>query len=152
MRVRVSHFSHAFFNSCALGSQINGNSVAGQPHHEIVALLVAEDQVELELMRERVTKSIATTIVRGNLGYGMKLQTDDSLPSIAEITAGGAVHKDGVLQEGDVLIAINGVGLQGKPHEEVVALLQASVETVSLEVEREDFPKEVLDMLNDQVS
>jgi C-terminal processing protease CtpA/Prc len=56
-----------------------------------------------------------------------------------------------VLQEGDVLVAINGVALHGKTHDEVVALLQGSRGTVSLDAEREDFPKEVLDMLNNQV-
>eukprot|EP00730_Choanoeca_flexa_P001090 TRINITY_DN10476_c0_g1_i2.p1 TRINITY_DN10476_c0_g1~~TRINITY_DN10476_c0_g1_i2.p1 ORF type:complete len:1250 (+),score=427.67 TRINITY_DN10476_c0_g1_i2:34-3750(+) len=129
---------------------INGTSVAGVAHPDIVQLLVAQDTVELELMRERVTKSIVATIARGSLGYGMKIENDNGVISINEISDGGAVHKDGVLKKGDVLMAINGQTLQGRSHEEVVQLLQASPSTVALEVEREDYPKEVLDMLNEE--
>jgi C-terminal processing protease CtpA/Prc len=123
--------------------------MAGKSHDEVIECLVAQQQVELEVLREKVTRRLTTTIQKGNARLGMLIGTREGLrwAYIKSIAEGGAVHQNGVLEVNDLLFAVNGVPLEGKNHEEVVQLLSSAGDVVTLEAIREDYPKEILAML-----
>ncbi|EDQ92878.1 uncharacterized protein MONBRDRAFT_35505 [Monosiga brevicollis MX1] len=131
--------------------KINDVPVAGKDHDDVIELLTSAESVRLELLRERVTRHISTSIPRGPSGYGLQLTSVDDgseLPFVGDIIAGGAVDQNGVLCVGDVLLAINGTSLKGLQYDDVLNLIKDSPSVLSVDVAREDLPTEVARLLD----
>ncbi|XP_054894017.1 synaptojanin-2-binding protein [Poeciliopsis prolifica] len=60
--------------------------------------------------------------------------TNDNGVYVSKIKEGGSAAVDGRLQEGDKILAINGVSLENRYHHEVVELFRSAGESVQLRV------------------
>ncbi|XP_065835368.1 protein lin-7 homolog A-like [Oscarella lobularis] len=53
---------------------------------------------------------------------------------VSRIIAGGVAARDGKLRRGDILLSVNGISVEGEPHEKAVDLLKAAKDSVRLVV------------------
>jgi len=136
---------------------VNGASTASMDHDRILAALTAEDTVVLELTplknhkpvespRAPFTEGVRTVVVHPNHTIGFSLSTDDDalLHHILSVVPHSSAWKAGV-HEGDVLLTINGVELQGLTHKEVVQQLVNAGEltlTLARDVPQQENKKE----------
>ncbi|EGD82648.1 PSD-95 alpha [Salpingoeca rosetta] len=78
----------------------------------------------------------------GGLGFsiagGRDFEVDEGDPSIyiTAIVSGGAAQKDGRLQAGDKILAVDGTDISNVLHKDAVATLQATSDTVKLAIAR----------------
>uniref|UniRef100_A0A671RW52 Disks large homolog 1 n=1 Tax=Sinocyclocheilus anshuiensis TaxID=1608454 RepID=A0A671RW52_9TELE len=130
-------------NDCIL--RVNDVDVRDVTHSNAVeALKEAGCIVRLYVRRRKaVTEKIMDIkLVKGPKGLGFSIAggvgnqhvPGDNSIYITKIIEGGAAHKDGRLQIGDKLLAVNAVCLEEVTHEDAVAALKNTPEVVYLKV------------------
>ncbi|KAG5260711.1 hypothetical protein AALO_G00295540 [Alosa alosa] len=95
------------------------------------------------LRRQAVSKKISEIkLIKGPKGLGFSIAggvgnqhvPGDNSIYVTKIIEGGAAHKDGRLQIGDKILAVNNVSLEDVMHEDAVAALKNTAEVVYLRV------------------
>ncbi|XP_054838994.1 disks large homolog 1 isoform X5 [Eublepharis macularius] len=130
-------------NDCIL--RVNEVDVRDVTHSKAVeALKEAGSMVRLYVKRRKqVTEKIMEIkLVKGPKGLGFSIAggvgnqhiPGDNSIYVTKIIEGGAAHKDGRLQIGDKLLAVNSVCLEEVTHEEAVAALKNTSDCVYLRV------------------
>uniref|UniRef100_A0A3P8T2M0 Uncharacterized protein n=1 Tax=Amphiprion percula TaxID=161767 RepID=A0A3P8T2M0_AMPPE len=130
-------------NDCIV--RVNETDVREVTHSGAVeALKEAGGLVRLCVRRRRsITERIMDIkLVKGPKGLGFSIAggvgnqhvPGDNSIYVTKIIEGGAAHKDGRLQIGDKLVAVNGSCLEEVTHEEAVAALKSTPDVVYLRV------------------
>uniref|UniRef100_A0A8C9S0T2 Discs large MAGUK scaffold protein 1a n=1 Tax=Scleropages formosus TaxID=113540 RepID=A0A8C9S0T2_SCLFO len=130
-------------NDCIL--RVNDVDVRDVTHSKAVeALKEAGCVVRLYVRRRKhVTEKIVDIkLVKGPKGLGFSIAggvgnqhiPGDNSIYVTKIIEGGTAHKDGKLQIGDKLLAVNGVCLEEVSHEDAVAALKNTPDVVYLKV------------------
>uniref|UniRef100_A0A672LXI1 Disks large homolog 1 n=1 Tax=Sinocyclocheilus grahami TaxID=75366 RepID=A0A672LXI1_SINGR len=130
-------------NDCIL--RVNDVDVRDVTHSNAVeALKEAGCIVRLYVRRRKAVteKIMAIKLVKGPKGLGFSIAggvgnqhvPGDNSIYITKIIEGGAAHKDGRLQIGDKLLAVNAVCLEEVTHEDAVAALKNTPDVVYLKV------------------
>ncbi|XP_060098861.1 disks large homolog 1 isoform X2 [Heteronotia binoei] len=130
-------------NDCIL--RVNEVDVRDVTHSKAVeALKEAGSMVRLYVKRRKqvTEKIVEIKLVKGPKGLGFSIAggvgnqhiPGDSSIYVTKIIEGGAAHKDGRLQIGDKLLAVNTVCLEEVTHEEAVAALKNTSDCVYLKV------------------
>ncbi|XP_039614348.1 disks large homolog 1 isoform X11 [Polypterus senegalus] len=130
-------------NDCIL--RVNDVDVRDVTHSKAVeALKEAGSIVRLYVRRRKpITEKIMDIkLVKGPKGLGFSIAggvgnqhiPGDNSIYVTKIIEGGAAHKDGKLQIGDKLLAVNNVSLEEVSHEEAVAALKNTPDVVYLKV------------------
>ncbi|XP_051802931.1 disks large homolog 1 isoform X8 [Acanthochromis polyacanthus] len=130
-------------NDCIV--RVNETDVREVTHSGAVeALKEAGGLVRLCIRRRRsITERIMDIkLVKGPKGLGFSIAggvgnqhvPGDNSIYVTKIIEGGAAHKDGRLQIGDKLVAVNGSCLEEVTHEEAVAALKSTPDVVYLRV------------------
>nr|1QLC_A Chain A, POSTSYNAPTIC DENSITY PROTEIN 95 [Rattus norvegicus] len=89
----------------------------------------AEKVMEIKLIKG--PKGLGFSIAGG---VGNQHIPGDNSIYVTKIIEGGAAHKDGRLQIGDKILAVNSVGLEDVMHEDAVAALKNTYDVVYLKV------------------
>lgn len=127
---------------------IDGICVLEMVHEEIIGLLARSTTIELVVSSDLSLLGLALVpdqrnvlVRRSSRGYGLRVTTDSStgVVRIAEVVTGGPACESGLVFEGDIVEAVNGVVVRGLSHEKVVELLVTSDE-VSLDLVADDSP------------
>ena len=114
-------------------------------HSAVVeALKEAGSIVRLYVMRRKplTEKLMEIKLIKGPKGLGFSIAggvgnqhiPGDNSIYVTKIIEGGAAHKDGRLQIGDKILAVNSVGLEDVMHEDAVAALKNTYDVVYLKV------------------
>ncbi|XP_056132903.1 LOW QUALITY PROTEIN: disks large homolog 1-like [Lampris incognitus] len=130
-------------NDCIV--RVNEADVREVTHSGAVeALKEAGGLVRLYIRRRRslTEKILDIKLVKGPKGLGFSIAggvgnqhvPGDNSIYVTKIIEGGAAHKDGRLQIGDKLLAVNGSCLEEVTHEEAVAALKSTPDVVYLRV------------------
>ncbi|KAM6442428.1 disks large homolog 1 isoform 8-T8 [Liasis olivaceus] len=130
-------------NDCIL--RVNEVDVRDVTHSKAVeALKEAGSMVRLYVKRRRQTteRIVDIKLVKGPKGLGFSIAggvgnqhiPGDNSIYVTKIIEGGAAHKDGRLQIGDKLMAVNNVCLEEVTHEEAVAALKNTSDFVYLKL------------------
>ncbi|XP_036610222.1 disks large homolog 1 isoform X7 [Trichosurus vulpecula] len=130
-------------NDCIL--RVNEVDVRDVTHSKAVeALKEAGSIVRLYVKRRKpvTEKTVEIKLVKGPKGLGFSIAggvgnqhiPGDNSIYVTKIIEGGAAHKDGKLQIGDKLLAVNSVCLEEVTHEEAVTALKNTSDFVSLRV------------------
>ncbi|XP_067370099.1 discs large homolog 1-like protein isoform X9 [Channa argus] len=130
-------------NDCIV--RVNETDVREVTHSGAVeALKEAGGLVRLCIRRRRsITERIMDIkLVKGPKGLGFSIAggvgnqhvPGDNSIYVTKIIEGGAAHKDGRLQIGDKLVAVNGTCLEEVTHEDAVAALKSTPDVVYLRV------------------
>uniref|UniRef100_A0A8C5RQ65 Disks large homolog 1 n=1 Tax=Laticauda laticaudata TaxID=8630 RepID=A0A8C5RQ65_LATLA len=130
-------------NDCILC--VNEVDVRDVTHGKAVeALKEAGSMVRLSVKRRRQTteRMVDIKLVKGPKGLGFSIAggvgnqhiPGDNSIYVTKIIEGGAAHKDGRLQIGDKLMAVNNVCLEEVTHEEAVAALKNTSDFVYLKL------------------
>ncbi|XP_058043506.1 disks large homolog 1 isoform X15 [Ahaetulla prasina] len=130
-------------NDCIL--RVNEVDVRDVTHGKAVeALKEAGSMVRLSVKRRRQTteRMVDIKLVKGPKGLGFSIAggvgnqhiPGDNSIYVTKIIEGGAAHKDGRLQIGDKLMAVNNVCLEEVTHEEAVAALKNTSDFVYLKL------------------
>ncbi|XP_032080653.1 disks large homolog 1 isoform X2 [Thamnophis elegans] len=130
-------------NDCILC--VNEVDVRDVTHGKAVeALKEAGSMVRLSVKRRRQTteRVVDIKLVKGPKGLGFSIAggvgnqhiPGDNSIYVTKIIEGGAAHKDGRLQIGDKLMAVNNVCLEEVTHEEAVAALKNTSDFVYLKL------------------
>ncbi|XP_030584109.1 discs large homolog 1-like protein isoform X1 [Archocentrus centrarchus] len=130
-------------NDCIV--RVNDTDVREVTHSGAVeALKDAGGLVRLCIRRRRSTteRIMDIKLVKGPKGLGFSIAggvgnqhvPGDNSIYVTKIIEGGAAHKDGRLQIGDKLVAVNGSCLEEVTHEEAVAALKSTPDVVYLRV------------------
>ncbi|KAM4772699.1 disks large homolog 1 isoform 18-T18 [Rhinophrynus dorsalis] len=130
-------------NDCIL--RVNDVDVHDVTHSKAVeALKEAGSIVRLYVRRRKpiTEKIMEIKLVKGPKGLGFSIAggvgnqhiPGDNSIYVTKIIEGGAAHKDGKLQIGDKLLAVNSVCLEEVSHEEAVTALKNTPEFVYLKV------------------
>uniref|UniRef100_A0A8C7R9E6 Discs large homolog 1-like protein n=1 Tax=Oncorhynchus mykiss TaxID=8022 RepID=A0A8C7R9E6_ONCMY len=130
-------------NDCIL--RVNEADVRDVTHSKAVeALKVAGCIVRLYVRRRKVLseKIMEIKLVKGPKGLGFSIAggvwnqhiTGDNSIYVTKIIEGGAAHKDGRLQIGDKLLAVNSACLEEVSHEDAVEALKNTPDVVYLKV------------------
>ncbi|XP_025050963.1 disks large homolog 4 [Alligator sinensis] len=108
------------------------------------ALKEAGAIVRLYVMRRKALaeKAVEVKLVKGPKGLGFSIAggvgnqhiPGDNSIYVTKIIEGGAAHKDGRLQIGDKILAVNNVSLEDVMHEDAVAALKNTYDVVYLKV------------------
>uniref|UniRef100_A0ACB8EWN3 Disks large 4 n=1 Tax=Sphaerodactylus townsendi TaxID=933632 RepID=A0ACB8EWN3_9SAUR len=110
----------------------------------VEALKEAGSIVRLYVMRRKplAEKVIEIKLIKGPKGLGFSIAggvgnqhiSGDNSIYVTKIIEGGAAHKDGRLQIGDKILAVNNVSLEDVMHEDAVAALKNTYDVVYLKV------------------
>ncbi|XP_041034666.1 disks large homolog 4-like [Carcharodon carcharias] len=110
----------------------------------VEALKEAGSIVRLYVMRRKPTaeKLMEIKLIKGPKGLGFSIAggignqhiPGDNSIYVTKIIEGGAAHKDGRLQIGDKILAVNNVGLEDVMHEDAVAALKNTSDVVYLKI------------------
>ncbi|XP_059498646.1 disks large homolog 4 isoform X2 [Stegostoma tigrinum] len=110
----------------------------------VEALKEAGSIVRLYVMRRKPTaeKLMEIKLIKGPKGLGFSIAggignqhiPGDNSIYVTKIIEGGAAHKDGRLQIGDKILAVNNVGLEDVMHEDAVAALKNTSDIVYLKI------------------
>uniref|UniRef100_A0A8C6XUW6 PDZ domain-containing protein n=1 Tax=Naja naja TaxID=35670 RepID=A0A8C6XUW6_NAJNA len=110
----------------------------------VEALKEAGSIVRLYVMRRKLLaeKVIEIKLIKGPKGLGFSIAggvgnqhiPGDNSIYVTKIIEGGAAHKDGRLQIGDKILAVNNVSLEDVMHEDAVAALKNTFDIVYLKV------------------
>ncbi|XP_043542537.1 disks large homolog 4-like, partial [Chiloscyllium plagiosum] len=110
----------------------------------VEALKEAGSIVRLYVMRRKPTaeKLMEIKLIKGPKGLGFSIAggignqhiPGDNSIYVTKIIDGGAAHKDGRLQIGDKILAVNNVGLEDVMHEDAVAALKNTSDIVYLKI------------------
>uniref|UniRef100_A0A8C9AHX1 Discs large MAGUK scaffold protein 4 n=1 Tax=Prolemur simus TaxID=1328070 RepID=A0A8C9AHX1_PROSS len=110
----------------------------------VEALKEAGSIVRLYVMRRKppAEKIMEIKLIKGPKGLGFSIAggvgnqhiPGDNSIYVTKIIEGGAAHKDGRLQIGDKILAVNSVGLEDVMHEDAVAALKNTYDVVYLKV------------------
>ncbi|XP_043932633.1 disks large homolog 4 isoform X2 [Protopterus annectens] len=110
----------------------------------VEALKEAGSIVRLYVMRRKPIseKVMEIKLIKGPKGLGFSIAggvgnqhiPGDNSIYVTKIIEGGAAHKDGRLQIGDKILAVNNVGLEDVMHEDAVAALKNTSDVVYLKV------------------
>ncbi|XP_039193827.1 disks large homolog 4 isoform X6 [Crotalus tigris] len=110
----------------------------------VEALKEAGSIVRLYVMRRKplAEKVIEIKLIKGPKGLGFSIAggvgnqhiPGDNSIYVTKIIEGGAAHKDGRLQIGDKILAVNNVSLEDVMHEDAVAALKNTFDIVYLKV------------------
>ncbi|ETE58800.1 Disks large-like 4, partial [Ophiophagus hannah] len=110
----------------------------------VEALKEAGSIVRLYVMRRKplAEKVIEIKLIKGPKGLGFSIAggvgnqhiPGDNSIYVTKIIEGGAAHKDGRLQIGDKILAVNNVSLEDVMHEDAVAALKNTFDVVYLKV------------------
>ncbi|XP_074046675.1 disks large homolog 1 isoform X10 [Macrotis lagotis] len=130
-------------NDCIL--RVNEVDVRDVTHSKAVeALKEAGSIVRLYVKRRKpvTEKTVEIKLVKGPKGLGFSIAggvgnqhiPGDNSIYVTKIIEGGAAHKDGKLQIGDKLLAVNSVCLEEVTHEEAVTALKNTLDFVYLRV------------------
>uniref|UniRef100_A0A4X2M704 Disks large homolog 1 n=1 Tax=Vombatus ursinus TaxID=29139 RepID=A0A4X2M704_VOMUR len=130
-------------NDCIL--RVNEVDVRDVTHSKAVeALKEAGSIVRLYVKRRKpvTEKTVEIKLVKGPKGLGFSIAggvgnqhiPGDNSIYVTKIIEGGAAHKDGKLQIGDKLLAVNSVCLEEVTHEEAVTALKNTSDFVYLRV------------------
>ncbi|KFM09568.1 Disks large 1, partial [Aptenodytes forsteri] len=130
-------------NDCIL--RVNEVDVRDVTHSKAVeALKEAGSIVRLYVKRRKpvTEKIVEIKLVKGPKGLGFSIAgglgnqhiPGDNSIYVTKIIEGGAAHKDGKLQIGDKLLAVNSVCLEEVTHEEAVTALKNTADFVYLKV------------------
>ncbi|XP_072475052.1 disks large homolog 1 isoform X11 [Notamacropus eugenii] len=130
-------------NDCIL--RVNEVDVRDVTHSKAVeALKEAGSIVRLYVKRRKpvTEKTVEIKLVKGPKGLGFSIAggvgnqhiPGDNSIYVTKIIEGGAAHKDGKLQIGDKLLAVNSVCLEEVTHEEAVTALKNTSDSVYLRV------------------
>ncbi|XP_008274457.1 disks large homolog 4 [Stegastes partitus] len=130
-------------NDCILF--VNDVDVREVTHSQAVeALKEAGAIVRLYVLRRKPAAEKVTEIklIKGPKGLGFSIAggvgnqhiPGDNSIYVTKIIEGGAAHKDGRLQIGDKILAVNNVGLEDVMHEDAVGALKNTAEVVYLRV------------------
>ncbi|NXB55753.1 DLG1 protein, partial [Struthidea cinerea] len=130
-------------NDCIL--RVNEVDVRDVTHSKAVeALKEAGSIVRLYVKRRKpvTEKIVEIKLVKGPKGLGFSIAggvgnqhiPGDNSIYVTKIIEGGAAHKDGKLQIGDKLLAVNSVCLEEVTHEEAVTALKNTSDFVYLKV------------------
>uniref|UniRef100_A0A7N8XWX2 Disks large homolog 1 n=1 Tax=Mastacembelus armatus TaxID=205130 RepID=A0A7N8XWX2_9TELE len=130
-------------NDCIV--RVNETDVREVTHSGAVeALKEAGGLVRLCIRRRRslTERTMDIKLVKGPKGLGFSIAggvgnqhvSGDNSIYVTKIIEGGAAHKDGRLQIGDKLVAVNGTCLEDVTHEEAVAALKSTPDVVYLRV------------------
>ncbi|XP_056421330.1 disks large homolog 1 isoform X16 [Hyla sarda] len=130
-------------NDCIL--RVNDVDVQDVTHSKAVeALKEAGSIVRLYVRRRKpiTEKIMEIKLVKGPKGLGFSIAggvgnqhiPGDNSIYVTKIIEGGAAHKDGKLQIGDKLLAVNTVCLEEVSHEEAVTALKNTLDFVCLKV------------------
>ncbi|XP_069831193.1 disks large homolog 1 isoform X11 [Dendropsophus ebraccatus] len=130
-------------NDCIL--RVNDVDVQDVTHSKAVeALKEAGSIVRLYVRRRKpiTEKIMEIKLVKGPKGLGFSIAggvgnqhiPGDNSIYVTKIIEGGAAHKDGKLQIGDKLLAVNAVCLEEVSHEEAVTALKNTLDFVCLKV------------------
>ncbi|OWK50085.1 Disks large 4, partial [Lonchura striata] len=94
----------------------------------------------------QVTQVTMTQVTMGGLGFSIAggvgnqhIPGDNSI-YVTKVIEGGAAHKDGRLQVGDKILAVNNVSLEDVMHEDAVAALKNTYDVVYLRVAKATVP------------
>ncbi|CAB1332287.1 unnamed protein product, partial [Coregonus sp. 'balchen'] len=123
--------------------RVNEADVKDVTHSKAVeALKEAGCIVRLYIRRRKALseKIMELKLVKGPKGLGFSIAggvgnqhiPGDNSIYVTKIIEGGAAHKDGRLQTGDKLLAVNSAGLQEVSHEDAVAALKNTPDVVYL--------------------
>ncbi|XP_062871431.1 disks large homolog 4 [Trichomycterus rosablanca] len=119
---------------------VNDADVREVTHGEAVEVLKeAGPIVRLYILRR---KYIEIKLIKGPKGLGFSIAGgvgNQHVPSdnsiyVTKIIEGGAAHKDGRLQIGDRILAVNNISLEDVMHEDAVTVLKNTTEVVYLRV------------------
>ncbi|KAK7878790.1 hypothetical protein WMY93_030900 [Mugilogobius chulae] len=132
-------------NDCIV--RVNDTDVREVTHSGAVeALKDAGGLVRLCVRRRRSLseKVLDIKLVKGPKGLGFSIAggvgnqhvPGDNSIYVTKVIEGGAAHKDGRLQIGDKLMAVNGTCLEEVSHEEAVAALKSTPDVVYLRVSK----------------
>ncbi|XP_067852832.1 disks large homolog 3-like [Heptranchias perlo] len=130
-------------NDCVL--RVNDVDVSEVVHSKAVEALKEAGPVVRLLVRRRQPAAEAileVNLLKGPKGLGFSIAggignqhiPGDNSIYITKIIEGGAAQKDGRLQTGDRLLAVNNISLQDVRHEEAVAALKNTSDMVYLKV------------------
>uniref|UniRef100_A0A8C3HFY7 Discs large MAGUK scaffold protein 4 n=1 Tax=Chrysemys picta bellii TaxID=8478 RepID=A0A8C3HFY7_CHRPI len=110
----------------------------------VEALKEAGSIVRLYVMRRKALaeKVMEVKLIKGPKGLGFSIAggvgnqhiPGDNSIYVTKIIEGGAAHKDGRLQIGDKILAVNNVSLEDVMHEDAVAALKNTYDVVYLKV------------------
>ncbi|KAG8147524.1 hypothetical protein E2320_023053, partial [Naja naja] len=116
----------------------------GRLRTAVEALKEAGSIVRLYVMRRKLLaeKVIEIKLIKGPKGLGFSIAggvgnqhiPGDNSIYVTKIIEGGAAHKDGRLQIGDKILAVNNVSLEDVMHEDAVAALKNTFDIVYLKV------------------
>ncbi|XP_058266849.1 disks large homolog 4 isoform X2 [Hemibagrus wyckioides] len=121
---------------------VNDADVREVTHSEAVEVLKeAGPIVRLYILRR---KHIEIKLIKGPKGLGFSIAggvgnqhvPGDNSIYVTKIIEGGAAHKDGRLQIGDKILAVNNVCLEDVTHEDAVVALKNTAEVVFLRVSK----------------
>uniref|UniRef100_A0A8C9VGM6 Discs large MAGUK scaffold protein 3 n=1 Tax=Scleropages formosus TaxID=113540 RepID=A0A8C9VGM6_SCLFO len=143
-------------NDCVL--RVNDVDVSEVLHSRAVEALKEAGPVVRLLVRRRHTPPetvLEVNLLKGPKGLGFSIAggignqhiPGDNSIYITKIIEGGAAQKDGRLQTGDRLLAVNNIILQDVRHEEAVAALKNTSDMVYLKVAKPG-PSHLNDMYN----
>uniref|UniRef100_A0A8C3UV19 Disks large homolog 4 n=1 Tax=Catharus ustulatus TaxID=91951 RepID=A0A8C3UV19_CATUS len=124
---------------------VNEADVREVPHSAAVeALKEAGAVVRLYVMRRKVPaeRVVEVKLIKGPKGLGFSIAggvgnqhiPGDNSIYVTKVIEGGAAHKDGRLQVGDKILAVNNVSLEDVMHEDAVAALKNTYDVVYLRV------------------
>ncbi|XP_018598700.1 disks large homolog 3-like isoform X3 [Scleropages formosus] len=130
-------------NDCVL--RVNDVDVSEVVHSQAVEALKEAGPVVRLLVRRRQAPPetiLEVNLLKGPKGLGFSIAggignqhiPGDNSIYITKIIEGGAAQKDGRLQTGDRLLAVNNINLQDVRHEEAVAALKNTSDMVYLKV------------------
>lgn len=111
---------------------INGQPTVNTPHDALLAMLSSSSEVALLLGRPVLPEGYRLVELEpGEMGLGLRLTIEDeprpeALPQVAEILPTGAAARSGLLEEGDLLVRVNGRSMAGLRENDVVAALGGS--------------------------
>uniref|UniRef100_A0A673JH72 PDZ domain-containing protein n=1 Tax=Sinocyclocheilus rhinocerous TaxID=307959 RepID=A0A673JH72_9TELE len=104
--------------------------------------LAASDRCCLNNLFPSLSLSLSLSLIKGPKGLGFSIAggvgnqhiPGDNSIYVTKIIEGGAAHKDGRLQIGDKILAVNNVCLEDVMHEDAVGTLKNTAEVVYLRV------------------
>lgn len=113
----------------------------------VEALKEAGAVVRLYVMRRKAgaEKVVEVKLIKGPKGLGFSIAggvgnqhiPGDNSIYVTKVIEGGAAHKDGRLQIGDKILAVNNVSLEDVMHEDAVAALKNTYDVVYLRVAKQ---------------